>query len=165
MKDTRNLLSFAAALTTMLTSAPALACMADGPEGYVSGLIWENRHAVVPDDATILKVEALRPHPELFMGIVAKVIEGPVDMVGSTITIVPANRNSCVGMGRLTGFVVVREQPEGLGEGSENPVYVAIDYLPDARDRSRGMKRENNWFYPGDPAPEEERPLEVEASE
>jgi hypothetical protein len=149
----RFLLSLSA-MITLLIAVPASACMADGPEGYVSGLIWENRHTNIPDGAMVLKVEVRRPHPELPSGLVATVIEGPVDLVGSTVTIVPAARNSCVGLGRLAGYVVVRERPTQSEEAPGVSFFLAVDYLPDARDRSRGMKRESNWFYPGAPAPD-----------
>jgi hypothetical protein len=148
----RTLASVAAA-ATMLIAPPAAACMSDGPEGYVSGLVWENRHTNVPNQAMVLKVEVLRPHPELLWGFVATVIEGPANLVGSTINIAPAARHSCVGLGRLTGYVVVKEQPERSETARGESYFLALDYLPDARDRSRGMKRETNWFYPGEPAP------------
>lgn len=141
----------ATAFLTLLVAVPASACMADGPEGYVSGLIWENRHTSVPDDAMVLRVDVPVRQPEAAPGLAAKVIEGPADLVGSIIYLAPAHRSSCVGLGRLAGYVVVQEQSE---QASGSSVFLALDYLPDARDRSRGMKRETNWFYPGEPAPD-----------
>jgi hypothetical protein len=125
--------------------------MADGPEGYVSGLIWENPQTIVPDDSMVLKV-VVAQQPKAADGLVVSVVAGPSALVGYGIAIVPAHLNSCVGLGRLSGYVVVRKEPVRPRAGGEFPVFRAIDYLPDARDRSRGMKRESNWFYPGEPA-------------
>ncbi|MBO6527802.1 MAG: hypothetical protein JJ968_12230 [Erythrobacter sp.] len=132
----------------------ALACMANGPEGYVSGLVWESRHTVVPDDAIALKVEILRPQPEFFMAAVAKVLEGPEDLQGLELTVIPEYPSSCVGMGRRIGHIVVRKAPMEIDGHAGVLVYSALDYLPHISDRSKGFDPESNWFVPGDPAGE-----------
>lgn len=153
MKNRRYLVAFASVLASAV-AAPATACMADGPEGYVSGLIWERRHANVPDDSLVLRVEVVRAHDELPMGLVVRVVEGPDDLIGSTTNIVPANWTSCVGLGRSTGYVVVRRKTVQFGQVPGVQFFEAVDYLPDPADRSKGFKTENNWFVPGKPAPE-----------
>lgn len=144
-----KLMPIALTVAASIFATPAAACMADGPEGYISGLIWENRHVIVPHDAMVLKVEVTQ-QPDVASGIVVAVREGPPELVGYAVGLIPENGNSCVGLGRLRGYVVVRSKPvDGQSDGGM-PLFRAVDYLPGARDRSRGMKRETNWFYPGE---------------
>lgn len=131
---------------------PALACMASGPEGYVSGLIWENAHSNVSDHNLILKVEVLAEQSDTAPGLGVRVIEGPTGISGTIVFLKPLHMHSCVGLGRLAGYVVIKKIPVELGKDGTPAVYAAIDYLPAKNDRSRGMRREKNWFFPGEPA-------------
>lgn len=132
--------------------ASAFACMADGPESYVSGLIWESRHTVVPEDAMVLEVEFVRSSPDFYMAAIVTVIRGPEDLQGSQIRLIPENSSSCVGFGRRSGFVVVRASGLEVDGHPGMVSYSAVDYLPHASDRSTGFETEKNWFVPGKPA-------------
>ena len=128
--------------------------MADGPEGYVSGLVWEQPQQVVPEGAMLLKIKIDGPHDTAPFGIIASVIEGPESVVGTVLNFVPKSWNSCVGLGRLEGYVVVETEPISFEDAPGEDFYRALAYLPDPSDRSRGFKPKNNWFVPGAVAPE-----------
>lgn len=132
--------------------------MADGPEGYVSGLIWESRHTIIPDSAMALKVEVIDQDQFVPMALTVRVLEGPETLIGRTIGLLPIEQHSCVGLGRLVGYVVVRRDPVELDQAPGVTFFEAFDYLPDPADRSKGFKRKNNWFVPGEPAPAMTKP-------
>lgn len=149
----RQIYIFFSIVAVVVFHAPAAAYMADGPEGSVSGLIWESRHTQVPEGAVVLKISELRPHEKLPFGFMATVNDGPDHLVGSTIVISVESWNSCIGLGRLTGYVVVSEKSIQAKRAPDISYYAAVDYLPHATDRSSGLRREENWFVPGEPAP------------
>ncbi|MCK0127282.1 hypothetical protein [Erythrobacter sp. F6033] len=128
--------------------------MSDGPEGFVSGLIWEERHKAVPENAMVLKIEVIGPHEDMPFGLIANVEEGSETLQGEQLNIVPKAWNSCIGLGRLNGYIVVENEPTRFDAAPDTDFFMALAYLPDPADRSRGFERENNWFIPGKQAPE-----------
>ncbi len=130
-----------------------MACMADGPEGYVSGLVWESPATEVPEDAQTLKVYVERPIMGTWMGFVVRVIDGPEYMVGHEFGVVPEHLNSCVGLGVREGYLVVyRELVDVAIEGETHSFLQAIDYLPSERNERERRRRGSQWMEPGVPA-------------
>lgn len=146
------------ALVAAQLASPASACMASGPEGYVSGIVWESRHETVPDDAVVLEIAVVESHENVRFALVVEVVDGPEKFAGARINMVPEAWNSCIGLGRINGFVVVRREPVRFEQISDDVFYQAVDYLPASEDRSRGINRNTNWFVPGDPAPKMQLP-------
>lgn len=94
------------------------------------------------------------------MGFVAIVREGPSELVGQEIEVLPQNQNSCVGLGIREGYLVVRrEQVEENIDGRTVLFFVAVDYLPSSENELQRRSGGDQWVYPGAPQEKEELPF------
>ena len=155
----RRALSLLAA-ATLYSASPAAACMADGPDGYVSGLVWTHEASDIPDGAMSLRVRLERPIPGVWMGFVATILDGPPEMQGEEVNVIPQNRTSCVGLGVREGYLVVYAEPkETATDNGQRLFYEAIDYRPSAENERQRRRGGEQWLYPGEPAEREEFPF------
>ncbi|WP_271079490.1 hypothetical protein [Aurantiacibacter sp. MUD61] len=131
--------------------------MADGPEGYVTGLVWVNEPSEVPEGAISLRARLERPISGTWMGFVATVLDGPSEMRGQQIDVIPQNLTSCVGLGVREGYLVVYAEPvEAATDAGPRSFYEAIDYRPSEENERQRRRGGEQWLYPGEPATREE---------
>ena len=140
------------ALCVLVSPLPALACLAGGPEGYVSGLIWKSRAQEVPADATVLGVIFVGGI-EGSWGFRARVTSGPNNMEGKIFRFMPENLNSCVGLGQRSGYIVVRNKPmrDPNPNGAGSLAYLAaLDYEPAWYNWIISLFSGDAWNAPGE---------------
>lgn len=132
---------------------PAYACMASGPDGFTSGLIWK----VMPDDrpkrTMVLKIDTIRGMPQTWSGFTAIVRDGPKEMVGKVYRITSEIANSCAALGRKSGFIVVRQHPvwKGFGSDGKSQAYLsAISYNESWLNWLMRWIYDDPWQIPGE---------------
>ncbi len=134
--------------------------MASGPDGFVTGLVWDNKPEIVPADAFIVKIRQFEPVGNTW-AFSAEVTEGPAELVGKRHRFMAMNGNSCVGLGSLSGYAVVAAETTNIRIGDEELlVYQLIDYEPALLNEIlRRTMGGSPWKYPGEPQPKRDNPF------
>ena len=127
--------------------------MASGPDGYSTGLVWDNKPNEVPTDAYVVRIEDAKPIPNSWV-FTARVIEGPAKMVGRRFRFQAMNWNSCVGHGAIAGYALVSDGVGWASLGGEaKQVLELIDYAPTFMNEVlRLVFGGSQWRYPGEPS-------------
>lgn len=139
-------------LAICATASPVSACMSSGPDGFTSGLIWKTKPHSLPNQTIALEVEKVRPIARSW-GFVATVRGGPSDMIDRSYRFAGEIMNSCVGLGRNEGFIVVRRNPvlrEFMGDQKSQFYLSAIGYQPSWLDWFVRIFSDDNWHYAGE---------------
>ena len=117
----------------ILVATPAYACMANGPSGFASGLIWQSPPTDLPKSAILLKVRRVGSVIGSFGGFRIEILEGPRRMVGRTYRVVSEAGHDCVSWGEKKRYLVIRPRSISLSVGEkEEPLHflAAIDFPP-----------------------------------
>lgn len=97
---TQSLIAFGASI---FAATPAVACMEDP---LPRALVFGAKPDVQPGTFAIkLKIKSLVPKS---YDASVLVTDGPTDLVGQTVILAPENLGSCTGLGRQSGYAVVR---------------------------------------------------------
>jgi len=144
------------AILLLLAPVSAQACLAAGPDGYVTGLVWDNAPSELPAGAYVVRIEQAMPI-EGSLGFTALVTDGPRSLVGKRYRFVAQNLSSCVGFGSLNGFAVVAADEGTIGvNGEERAALQLVDYAPTTYNEVvRTLFGGSQWRYPGEPAEKE----------
>jgi hypothetical protein len=140
-------------LAVPVTASPAYACMAPGPDGFTSGVIWKTAPDDVPKRAMVLEINSIKSIPQTWAGFVAKVQSGPRGMVGKTYRFSLEIANSCASLGRGKGYIVVRRTPVPLGfgvDGKPQAFLSAISYSESWLNWIVRLFSDDPWQFPGE---------------
>ncbi|MEL7739133.1 hypothetical protein AAG614_12190 [Citromicrobium bathyomarinum] len=93
-------------LLTLAVPTGAQACMSSGPDGYATGMVWQNPPKQIPKGGRLLKVEGQAPLEDSW-GFSAQVLEGPEHLKGKRLRFASMIATSCNGWGAATGYLVI----------------------------------------------------------
>lgn len=139
-------------LASCFGQTAAHACMASGPDGFTSGLIWKAKPDDLPEQTMLLQIDARKKIPQTWSGFTAEVREGPPGMIGKVYRFSSEIANSCAALGRRTGFIVVRRLPvrEGFGSDGKSQAYLsAISYNESWLNWLMRLFSDDPWQFPG----------------
>tara|TARA_B100000749_G_scaffold14314_1_gene11318 strand:- start:815 stop:1216 length:402 start_codon:yes stop_codon:yes gene_type:complete len=125
--------------------------MSSGPDGYASGMVWENAPRNRPPDSLLLKIAGIAP-VEGSWGFSAKVDEGPASMIGNRHRFISQTAIDCDGVGSDEGYIVVSRTPirRPVDDGDRSAAFLeAHSYEESWWNWIGRMFGGSSWAYPG----------------